>query len=295
MIALCVIGGAWGMMLFSEELFSEDTTTSEVTTTATSTQSTTEDTTISTTDPATEETTTAQTTEAEKDFIAPSGKYVALTFDDGPHDTNTAAILQLLEQYGAKATFFVTGDQLYDYRAPLLNKMIDLGCEIGNHTWSHKNLTTLTAAEIYSEVSRVNEKVYELTGYEISLLRPPGGNTNLSVMQSLYDAELRMHTINWNNDSWDWGYQAEVGKTITRGEAIEKTLEEIHNWTIDGGIILMHDLHSITPEVLKFLLEELTAEGYTFLTVSEMIDFASMGEDAYFSVFRSGTEIKTLK
>ncbi len=289
--ALLVIVGVWGLALFD----SETTPPSPVTTTTDTVPA-------ETTTAPPETTTTAEppvetTTKKEEPPVTPSEKkYIALTFDDGPSMSITPQILDLLEEYDAKATFFVNGYNVTEGKARFLKRAIALGCEIGNHTESHAKLTTLSPEEIVKEVTAVNEKLYELCGYETTLLRPPGGNTNHYVMQSMYDAGLRMHSIQWNNDSRDWEFQEKYRDgLLTKEAAVALTHEEIHKWSLDGSILLMHDIWEITPDVLRVVLEDLTAQGYTFVTVSEMFEFEEMGEDAYFSMFYADDVIRTLK
>ena len=280
--ALCIIVGIWGITLFDSEASSEIPTTPEVTTPLQTTDTEPVSTTVSETTTQTTVSTT-ETTVDENPFVKPTGKYIALTFDDGPSLYYTPEILDLLEKYNAKATFFVNGYQLSTSKADSLKRAVALGCEIGNHTENHENLTKLTQAEIYAEIQSTNDKVKALCGYQMTLLRPPGGNTNLAVMQAMYDSGLRMHTILWNNDSLDWSFNADyVNGEISEEEAIRKTYDMIIGYPLDGAIVLMHDIKGITPKVLERVLQKLTAEGYTFLTVSELFDFKSMGDSSYF-------------
>ncbi len=281
-IACLLIVGVWMIALYDHtSALPSDTTTQTTTTETTVTEiTTTETSTTETTEQTTTESTTAMPT------VTPSGKMIALTFDDGPHPTYTAEILDILEKYNAKATFFVNGYNLSSSRASVLKRAVSLGCEIGNHTENHKRLTELSEDEIYNEIWAVNQKIEALCGYEVKLLRPPYGSISLSVMQAMYNKGLRMNTILWNNDSEDWFYSAAYKNgEITLEEAVQKTYDTIMQWPTDGAILLMHDIQVITPEVLDLLLAKLSAEGYTFVTVSELIDFRSMGTDAYFCKF----------
>ena len=101
-----------------------------------------------------------------------------------------------------------------------------------------------------------------------------------------------MYPILWNADSRDWEFNKRyLDGEISREEAIEGAVDLVLSEASDGGIILMHDIKEITPDVLERVLEELSAEGYTFVTVSELFDFESMGEDAYFSKFFSSYNV----
>lgn len=289
--ALGIVAGTWGVALYdsSSNAYDDPLTTPYASSPATTAphQSTPQGTT---------DITTAQTTTQPSDFVKPTGKYIALTFDDGPSTSYTSQILDILEKYNAKATFFVNGYQLGTSKASLLQRMVEMGCEIGNHTQDHKRMTELSAEELYEQIVMVNDMVRKLCGYNITLLRPPGGHTSLAVMQAMYDVGLRMSTIMWNNDSLDWSFHADYANgTITREEAVQKTYEMIMGYPLDGAVVLMHDIKGITPDVLELVLEKLSAEGYTFVTISEMFDIEGMGEDAYFSKFYSANQIVTLK
>ncbi len=291
--AIGIIVGAWVLALMDGGSPSDITTYPTVNrTTETSTG---EDTTASS-GTQTETTTPIQTTTAAVSPVTPAGKVIAITFDDGPSSQYTEQILDILERYNAKATFFVNGYQLSSAKASMLQRAVAMGCEIGNHTDSHARLTTLSQKEIYEELQAVNNRIKELCGTEVTLMRPPGGHTDLTVMQSMYDSGLRLHTILWNNDSRDWEFCAQYKKgDITRAEAVQKTYEMIMQYPCDGAILLMHDIGEIAPDVLELVLEKLSAEGYTFVSVSELFDFDSMGSEAYFSKFYSRNNIVNLR
>ena len=217
-------------------------------------------------------------------------KMIALTFDDGPSISITPKILDILERYDAKATFFVLGSNLTSSKMLEFRRAIAMGCEIGNHSWSHANLTGLSNEEILREIKDTNDKIAELScnGYVSSLLRPPGGHINRAVMDALYADGVRMHAILWNCDSRDWEFNAAwKNHEITEEEAVERAYALVMSEVENGGIVLMHDIKEITPALLERVLERLSAEGYTFVTVSELIDFKNMGEDAYTSKFYS--------
>ena len=222
-------------------------------------------------------------------------KKIAITFDDGPSTANTNAILDLLEQYNAKATFFVCGERLTISTKSTLQRTIALGCEIGNHTVSHKYLTQISEAEILQEIKETNEKIsqYSGTNYKCIFYRPPGGFINRSVMDTLYNNGISMYSIMWSSDSLDWQYQSRYNKgEITRAEAIEGAFDTIVRETTDGTVILMHDIHGITVDVLKLVLEKYTAEGYEFVTVSELFGLEDNGsEEAYFNRYYSENRI----
>ena len=232
---------------------------------------------------------------ADKPVDQTPKKMIALTFDDGPDSENTAKILDLLEQYDAQATFFVCGSNVTISTRTALRRAISLGCEIGNHTLSHKDMRNLSEQELLKEILDTNEKIalHSGTNYQCKLYRPPYGNINLSAMNSLYDNDIRMYSIHWSSDSLDWEYQNRYKKgEITREAAIDGAFQTIVNETSEGTVILMHDIHEITPDILKLVLEKYTAEGYTFVTVSELFGLEDNApKEAYFKRYRSTSSI----
>ena len=240
--------------------------------------------------------TSGQTTAApDKPVDQTPKKKIAITFDDGPSTANTNAILDLLEQYDAKATFFVCGERLTISTKSTLQRTIALGCEIGNHTVSHKYLTQISEEEILQEIKTTNDKIsqYSGTNYKCIFYRPPGGFINRSVMDTLYDNGISMYSIMWSSDSLDWQYQSRYNKgEITRDEAVQGAFDTIVKETTEGTVILMHDIHGITVDVLKLVLEKYTAEGYTFVTVSELFGLEdNAAEEAYFNCYYSENRI----
>ncbi|MBQ3490833.1 MAG: polysaccharide deacetylase family protein [Clostridia bacterium] len=226
-------------------------------------------------------------------------KMIALTFDDGPSGAYTHKILDLLEQYQAKATFFVCGYQLKESKKDELQRAISLGCEIGNHSETHAYLTKISEEELLKEIRNTNEKIAQLSGtdYHCTVYRPPYGSVNRKVAETLIQNEIYMYPILWNSDSRDWEYRRDYdnGK-ITRNEAITGTFETVVREASEGSVILMHDIQSITPDVVALILEKYTAEGYTFVTVSELFGFEEMqDEEAYFKYYNSANSISSLR
>jgi peptidoglycan-N-acetylglucosamine deacetylase len=192
--------------------------------------------------------------DSDKDKDTPSsGKQVALTFDDGPHPTNTLEILELLEEYNAKATFFMLGNRVEFY--PDIAKVIaEKGHELGNHTWSHKDLTSLGQEEMSEEVNITNEVIQNATGEQATVFRPPYGAINDQVREV-----LGIPSTLWTIDTMDW-------KSHDPNAVLSIVKENI----TDGSIILMHDIHETTVEAVELVLKFLDEEGYEFVTVSEI-------------------------
>lgn len=186
---------------------------------------------------------------------------IALTFDDGPHPKNTGEILDILKDYGIKATFFVIGENV-DLYPELIEREIAEGHEIGNHTLNHKSLLKADREEMEREVGDFGKALNEKFGYKTALLRPPGGSFNDAVTG--YAAGNGYRIILWSVDTRDWAHTpvSEIKKNVLSN-------------TKDGSIILFHDYvggKSPTPDALRAVIPGLLAEGYEFVTVSELIE-----------------------
>ncbi|MBD8026761.1 polysaccharide deacetylase family protein [Ureibacillus sp. Re31] len=181
------------------------------------------------------------------------GKRVALTFDDGPHPKNTEKILKLLDKYNAKATFFMLGNRV-DFYPNIVKDIASKGHELGNHTWSHKDLTTLSNDEVKKEVKQTNEAILKAVGEYPTVFRPPYGAINDRV-----DEVSGMPATLWTIDTLDW--KSHDPKAI---------LSIVKENVKDGSVILMHDIHATTVEALEPVLKFLKEEGYECVTVSNI-------------------------
>ncbi|GIO38098.1 polysaccharide deacetylase family sporulation protein PdaB [Paenibacillus antibioticophila] len=190
------------------------------------------------------------------------GKYIALTFDDGPDEQQTPKILELLEQYQAKATFFVVGDRVK--RFPEIVKMEQAeGHEIGNHSYHHPSFHRLPLKTLTDEMAMTQEAVFETTGRKPVLFRPPGGYYNEAIVELTKHNDLQMILWSWHQDTKDWA-----------SPGVYKIVRKVLNNARNGDIILMHDyVHNSTQtiEALKVILPELQSRGFRFVTVSELL------------------------
>ena len=187
--------------------------------------------------------------------IDPNKKMVALTFDDGP-GRYTQEIVDCLKKNDAKATFFVLGCNVDAYQKSMKNAD-KIGCEIASHTYNHKNLTRLSAAEIRKEVKDTDAKIKKVIGKNPTLLRTPGGSFNSTVREN-----VGKPIILWSIDTLDW-------KTRNR----DKTISAVVNNVQDGDIVLMHDIHKPTKEAALILIPRLKKMGYQMVTVSELAQY----------------------
>jgi len=187
-------------------------------------------------------------------------KMIAITFDDGPHKKYTAEILDILDEYSIKATFFVVGVCAEKY-PEIIAREIASGHEIGNHTYSHLHLKDANISEIAGEIDKTEQLLMQNNGYSTTLFRPPEGVCNDRVRTVAKN--LNYSLVLWTVDTKDW---------------VPSSCESIVNSVLkntDGGeIILMHDFvsgKSNTPDALRIIIPKLLEEGYTFVTVSELL------------------------
>ncbi len=186
-------------------------------------------------------------------------KYVALTFDDGPHPRQTEKILDLLDSYNIKATFFVIGLNLEQW-GDIVAREIRSGHEVGNHTFSHKHLISEKPEELRSDLQKTDSMLKNKYSYKTRLFRPPEGYISDSVRS--ISEEFGYTTVLWNVDTRDWA------NTET-----EKIVSTVIRHVKSGDIILFHDYvvgESHTYEALLTLIPWLCNEGYSFATVSEL-------------------------
>ncbi len=192
----------------------------------------------------------------EKDIngnASPKKHQVALTFDDGPHDIHTLKILDLLDEHKAKATFFMLGNRI-DFYPAIVEEISKRGHELGNHTWNHKDLTSLNDEEINKEIQMTSDAIEKATGKQPTVFRPPYGAINDQVRKA-----TSLPSVLWTVDTKDW-------KTLNA----KKVLGEVKKNTKDGSIIIMHDIYGSTVEAVGLVLQYLEAEGYECVTVSEL-------------------------
>jgi peptidoglycan/xylan/chitin deacetylase (PgdA/CDA1 family)/glycosyltransferase involved in cell wall biosynthesis len=183
---------------------------------------------------------------------------VCLTFDDGPHPVHTPRLLDVLEELGIKATFFVIGRNAEQY-PQIVQRIVDEGHVLGNHTWSHPALTELSSRELAGEVYRTRKLIAKLTGMETRLFRPPLGKLTARQFVSLWG--LQQTVVLWNSDPKD--YQCRSSLEL-RGRLLDGKLRQ-------GDLILMHDNQPFAADVLPELAARVRARGMTFASVADWI------------------------
>ena len=187
-------------------------------------------------------------------------KLVALTFDDGP-STYTESYLDILDQYGVKATFFLIGEQV-DYYPDAIKRAVSEGHQIASHTWDHKQLTTLTQSELERELGDTFSAITDVTGLSVSTVRPPYGSIDPDVW--LYSGGSMTVATFWTHDTQDW---AQPG--------VSSIVSNATTYYASGSIILMHDgggSREQDLEALPQIIEAWQSQGYRFVTLSELLD-----------------------
>lgn len=184
-------------------------------------------------------------------------KKVALTFDAAWGADKTLKILEILEKYDVKATFFLVGFWLDKY--PEETKAIaESGCEIGNHSNNHLQMSKLSEEKITEELNYVNDKVYELTGKKPTYFRPPFGDYDNELIDTA--EKLGLTTIQWSVDSLDW-------KGLSATEITSRVVKNVQN----GSIVLFHNNSDNILEALPLVLANLINRGYEPVCMSELV------------------------
>lgn len=191
--------------------------------------------------------------------INPNKKMVALTFDDGP-SKYTMTLLNALKKYNAKATFFMVGQNVSRYSSTV-KKMYNIGCELGNHTYDHPKLTSISTSQIKSQISRTNSAIKSASGHSATVMRPPYGSYDSRVLSS-----VGMPALFWSIDTRDW-------ETLS----VSSTVSHVKKNVRDGSIILMHDIYSSSVQAAVQLIPWLQKQGYQLVTVSEMAKYRTGG------------------
>lgn len=196
-------------------------------------------------------------------------KVIALTFDDGPHPKVTDKILDLLAEYDAKATFFVVGKNVELYGRATARAVRE-GHEIGNHTYAHPSIGGLGCAEIACELLRTEALVEELTGKSCHIFRPPGGECTKEAQLAALGNGFSL--VLWNIDTRDWA-----------GVSSSEIVKNVMSNAAPGSVILFHDYvgkEAGTIDALKEILPRLSAAGYRFVTVSELLSYSASASDS---------------
>lgn len=179
---------------------------------------------------------------------------VALTFDDGPNSQYTETLLDGLRERKVQATFFLLGENIEGNEA-LVQRMQEEGHLIGNHTYSHVKLTSLSVSDACEELLKTSRLVKSITGHGTEFMRPPFGE-----WEKVMECGIGMFPVLWNVDTRDWTTE-NVTEIIRRGTSGIK----------DGSMILMHDYYESSVEAALKIVDTLEARGFVFVTVDELL------------------------
>lgn len=192
-----------------------------------------------------------------------SYKKVALTFDDGPSPTFTEQILDILKAYNAKVTFFVIGKRVEMY-PEIVRRQHREGHEIGNHTYEHREVNRLSAAELEDELRRADQAIKEVIGKNARVFRPTSGYYDEKIVRVANKFNYSVIIWTWGQDTRDWAY-------VKGWRIAQKVIKNVK----PGDIILFHDQggdRSNTVEALKILLPALSEKGYKFVTLTDLLN-----------------------
>ncbi len=189
-------------------------------------------------------------------------KLVALTFDDGPNLDITPLVLDKLEKHGVVATFFLIGKEINEDTKLVMERQLELGCEIANHSWNHNYMNTYTAKELVDDIQRTNDIIRDMVNVTPKFFRPP----YISTSPTMYKA-IDLPFINGINCA-DWDNSVTAKQ---RGELILRNVK-------DGDIVLLHDLvgNKNTVDALDAIIQGLLDDGYALVTVSQLFKLSSI-------------------
>lgn len=188
---------------------------------------------------------------------AEDDKVLSISFDAAWGNEDTQQLIDILEKYQVKATFFVVGGWVDNFPESV-KALSDAGHEVMNHSDTHPHMTQISKEKMKEEVERCNDKIEKITGKRPNLLRAPYGDYNNDVVQTVREAGC--FTVQWDVDSLDW-------KNLSAAEITKRVTEKVK----PGSIVLFHNAALHTPEALPGILEKLQGQGYRFVPISSLI------------------------
>jgi peptidoglycan/xylan/chitin deacetylase (PgdA/CDA1 family) len=186
------------------------------------------------------------------------GPYIAMTFDDGPHAEHTPRLLDMLKQRKLKATFFVVGQCAEEYPS-IMKRIVDEGHEVASHSWSHPNLGKMGEGGVTDQLQRTHDIIEKTTGVSAKVMRPPYGSFTAN-QKAWVHKKWGYKVIMWDVDPLDW--------KIRNASRVHSAIVQR---AVPGSIILAHDIHKTTVDAMPQTFDDLTAKGFKFVTVSELL------------------------
>ena len=184
-------------------------------------------------------------------------KQVALSFDAAWGNEQTDTLLEILDKYKVKCTFFLVGDWVDNFPESV-KKIAEKGHDVGNHSNTHPHMTGLSTSDMTGEIQACNEKIKKITGKDTTLFRAPYGDYNNDVVRSVNGCN--MYCVQWDVDSLDW-----------KDPTPEQITKNVTNKLKDGSIILMHNGATNTPEALPMVIEGIKNAGYEIVPISQIL------------------------
>ena len=181
-------------------------------------------------------------------------KHLALTFDDGPSPYTTGKIIKALKKTNSRATFFVLGTNITKKTKKLIKAEKNIGCEVGNHSYSHPDLKYKSAKKVKAQLKKTDRKIKKITGERPSVCRAPYGSYNKKVLKIMNRPNLF-----WSVDTLDWKYRSS-----------KRLVKYVRKHEKNGAVILMHDIQPSTAKAVSKILKNLKKDGYEAVTVTEL-------------------------
>lgn len=193
---------------------------------------------------------------AEQEIDYTGKKLVALTFDDGPNLDTTPKVLDILEKHGVVASFYLIGNLINEDTKAVMERQLELGCEIGNHSWNHNFMNEYSAEEIQDEIKKTSDKIKEMVGVTPEFFRPP----YIALSDTMYESIDLPFICGVNCLDWD--------NSVSAKRRVELIFENVK----DGDIVLLHDLSGNinTVDALDEIIQGLLDDGYALVTVSQL-------------------------
>lgn len=207
-------------------------------------------------------------------YVQSEEKRVALTFDAAWGNEDTEELIAILNEADIHATFFLVGEWVEKYPESV-KQLYEAGNEIGNHSSTHPYMTQCSREEMLKELTACNQKVEAITGECPVMFRCPYGDYDNTVVSTI--RSIDMEAVQWNVDSLDW-------KGISASEITQNVLSKV----VPGSIVLFHNAADHTPEALPGIIQSLKEQGYTFYTVSELLE---EGESNGYTIAHDGMMI----
>lgn len=184
--------------------------------------------------------------------------YISLTFDDGPNTDTSEHVLDVLEEFGARASFFLVGENVSEKTAPTMKRQLELGCTLENHSWNHAAFPQLSAQEMLKQIEDTNAVIEKFSGQKPMFFRPP----YIALNQLMYDTIKMPFICGVGCDDWK------------QDKAAEAKSSEILANACDGQIVLLHDAsgNETTVEALRTIIPALQKQGYEFVNIRELFE-----------------------